>query len=120
MNWSIIVYRIDVYCLKVYYMTYLGGLDRELLEAAGKNVTVLLLGTETDLDGTDVGLEATTNAGINTAGASPGALTIPGDTLEHITLVTEELGGVLLHLVDLSERNRHLTLVLINNEINQD
>ena len=65
------------------------------------------LGTETDLDGADVRLEATTNAGIDTAGTTPGALTVPRDTLEHITLVTKELLGVLLNNRGVTKRNGH-------------
>jgi hypothetical protein len=82
-------------------------------------VTVSSVGTEADLDGADVGLEATTNAGINTAGTTPSALAIPGDTSEHVTLVAKELLGVLLNDLRTAKRNRHLPIVSKERECTQ-
>ncbi len=68
------------------------------------------LSTETDLDGADVRLEATADAGVNTAGATPGALASPGQAHELVTLVAKELLHVLLDLVNLANSADHICM----------
>ena len=87
--------------------TYTDVVDVERLEAVGEKVTVSLGSTETDLDGAGVGLEATADAGVDTAGAAPGGLVGPADALVLVTVVAEERLGVLLDDLRLAHGNGH-------------
>lgn len=66
--------------------------DAELLEAVGKSVAVVGVGTETDLHSADVRLKATADARVNTLGAAPSALALPTNAHEHVACKFQGLG----------------------------
>jgi len=83
----------------------------ELLEAAREDVAMRSLSTEADLDGAGVRLEAAANTGVDTTGAAPGGVVLPANAHVLVTVVAKELLNVLLDLVDLLERDSHLSTV---------